>query len=309
MRIETNVKAGALTPNRSEIGVRDTNQFVGPRVRMRVGEAKMNRCIAITAICILTDVLLASQAHAQCLGTDPLQALVGTWTFSTAGFTPGTQPFASAGRFVASIATAKAGNTQGVLSFTESFSSNTGQVTSQGTDLGRYQVNPDCSGGNMKFNSATNPSTFDFWFVSPKEIRFVSDTSGVIVWGVAKAVAAALATTEQFGHVTLVEGYALPNFQGSHALVALRDVPGKTVAVLTTDHRLQTLLETALHSGALIAFFGQLLSNPPTPRGGTWGVDVYQIDGVIVYNIPWESARADKIEAVLTDVAIDFPER
>ncbi len=92
-------------------------------------------------------------------------------------------------------------------------------------------------------------------------------------------------TVELFGHVTLVEGYALSSYVGCHALVALRDTPGKTVAVLTSEHRLQTLLETALASGNLIAFLGQKLSNPPTPRGGTWAVDVYSIDGVILYGM------------------------
>lgn len=89
---------------------------------------------------------------------------------------------------------------------------------------------------------------------------------------------------ELFGHVTLVEGYALTSFTGCHALVALRDTPGKTVAVLTSEVRLQSLLETALDTGNLIAFLGQKLTNPPTPRGGTWAVDVYSIDGVILYN-------------------------
>ena len=94
------------------------------------------------------------------------------------------------------------------------------------------------------------------------------------------------ATVEQelFGHVTLVEAYALPTFEGCHALVALRDSPGKAVAVITTDHRLQTVLETALQSGKLIDFYGVRLSKPPTPRGGTWGTtEVYQITGVILY--------------------------
>jgi len=94
------------------------------------------------------------------------------------------------------------------------------------------------------------------------------------------------ATVELFGHVMLVEGYALSSFIGVHALVALRDTPGKTVAVMTSHHRLQTLLESALLSGNLIAFFGNLLTNPPTPRGGTWAVDVYSIDGVILYSAP-----------------------
>ncbi len=89
---------------------------------------------------------------------------------------------------------------------------------------------------------------------------------------------------ELFGHVILVEGYALTGYTGCHALVALRDTPGKTVAVLTTEVRLQSLLETALDTGHLIAFLGTLQTNPPTPRGGTWAVDVYAIDAVILYS-------------------------
>jgi hypothetical protein len=99
------------------------------------------------------------------------------------------------------------------------------------------------------------------------------------------SVLAPAVTLELFGHVTLIEGYALAAFNGCHALVALRDTPGKTVAVLTGQQRLQTLLEAALETGNLIAFFGQKVMNPTAPRGGTWGVDVYSIDGVILYNM------------------------
>ena len=90
---------------------------------------------------------------------------------------------------------------------------------------------------------------------------------------------------ELFGHVILVEGYALTNYTGCHALLALRDSPGVTVAVLTTEVRLQSLLETALATGNLVDCWSRLLTNPPTPRGGTWAVDVYSIDGVILYNM------------------------
>lgn len=92
-------------------------------------------------------------------------------------------------------------------------------------------------------------------------------------------------SVELFGHVTLVEGYAVPGYVGCHALVALRDTPGTTVAVMTTASHLQSLLETALTTGNLIAFRGQKLSNPPTPLGGTWTVDVYSIYGVILYDM------------------------
>ena len=106
--------------------------------------------------------------------------------------------------------------------------------------------------------------------------------------GVTKATtraAAAPAAVELFGHVTLVEGYALSNFLGCHALVALRDTPNKTVAVLTSQHNLQTLLETALATGNLIAFRGSKSSSPPTPLGGTWIVDVYLINSMILYSM------------------------
>ncbi len=93
------------------------------------------------------------------------------------------------------------------------------------------------------------------------------------------------ASVELFGHVTLVQGYALPNFLGCHALVPLRDTPNKTVAVLTSARNLQTLLETALATGNLIAFRGSKSSSPLTPLGGTWIVDVYLIDSLILYNM------------------------
>lgn len=92
-------------------------------------------------------------------------------------------------------------------------------------------------------------------------------------------------SVELFGHVTLVEGYAVPAYVGCHALVALRDTPGTTVAVMTTASHLHSLLETALTTGNLIAFRGQRLLNPPTPLGGTWAVDVYSIHGVILYSM------------------------
>ena len=92
-------------------------------------------------------------------------------------------------------------------------------------------------------------------------------------------------SVELFGHVTLVEGYALPNFVGCHALVFLRDTPNKTVAVMTSAPNLQNLLETALATGNLIAFRGSKSATPPAPLGGTWIVDVYLIDSMILYNM------------------------
>jgi hypothetical protein len=80
----------------------------------------------------------------------------------------------------------------------------------------------------------------------------------------------------------MVEGYDLPMFSGCHALVELRDSPGKSVEVLTDQAGLEGLLTTALATGNLIAFWGSPTTQLP-PRGGTWSVDVYAIDGLIVY--------------------------
>jgi hypothetical protein len=94
----------------------------------------------------------------------------------------------------------------------------------------------------------------------------------------------ALSPRQLFGHVILVEGYALDDFAGCHAVLTLRDEPGRVVAVLTSEHRLQTLLETAMTSGRLVACWGELLTSPPALRDGRWAFDVYGIDGVTVYD-------------------------
>jgi hypothetical protein len=106
---------------------------------------------------------------------------------------------------------------------------------------------------------------------------------GMVAWS-APRLLLAQPTVELFGHVTLVEGYALPAYNGCHALVMLRDAPGGLVAVMSREPRLQSLLETALSTGDLIAFHGKKNLSPLSPRGGTWGaMTVYDIDGVTVY--------------------------
>jgi hypothetical protein len=92
-------------------------------------------------------------------------------------------------------------------------------------------------------------------------------------------------TVELFGHVTLVESYETNGYIGCHALVALRDTPGTTIAVITTSERHQLQFDAALTTDNLIAFRGSLLTNPPTPLGGTWAVKVYgNVLSVILYN-------------------------
>jgi hypothetical protein len=92
------------------------------------------------------------------------------------------------------------------------------------------------------------------------------------------------APVELFGHVRLVETHGLANFDGAHAVIELRDHPGVTVAVLTKQYRLQSLLESAVTSGNLVGFMGTLLPIPPAPRSGDWAMDVYSIEGVTLYS-------------------------
>lgn len=117
----------------------------------------------------------------------------------------------------------------------------------------------------------------------PKKVTATTPSNGIQGAGLAAAAPQAV-TQELFGTVTLVEGYDLPAYKGIHALVALRDTPSKTIAVMTTQARLQSLLETALSTGNLVDLWARRLANPPTPRGGSWNVEVYSIDGVILYS-------------------------
>lgn len=95
-----------------------------------------------------------------------------------------------------------------------------------------------------------------------------------------------MSSVQLFGHVTVIVAYDRPHFSGCYALVALRDPPANTVAVLTSEYKLQSLLENALSTGYLMSFEGIQLINPPHPGGGVWDVDVFGIDQVTLYNTP-----------------------
>lgn len=96
-----------------------------------------------------------------------------------------------------------------------------------------------------------------------------------------------------FGHVTLIQSYDIrpgmpgkyPNYQGTWALVSLRDQPGKTVAVITTNDKLRSALELALATGKLMYFSGRQDFTPYMPLGGTTSLEVYEIYEVTVYNM------------------------
>jgi hypothetical protein len=94
------------------------------------------------------------------------------------------------------------------------------------------------------------------------------------------------APVELIGHVKFVERNAPTNLDGMRVLIELRDPPGVTVALVTRQLRLQALIDSALASGNLIACLGARLAAPPAPRGRNRAVEVYSIDGVILYSSP-----------------------
>jgi len=131
------------------------------------------------ALFVVPDPIHAQTQQSQCAAaiSNPLQALVGSWAYSTKGFVPATAAFASAGQFVAAIGT-KSGSPVGVLVITQTSSAN-GQITRTEMDSGTYQIFPDCSGGTLTFNLSSNPLTFDFWFANGgSEIKAASNLPG-----------------------------------------------------------------------------------------------------------------------------------
>jgi hypothetical protein len=93
-------------------------------------------------------------------------------------------------------------------------------------------------------------------------------------------------TEELFGHVTLVEVYETPTFRGAHALLALRDTPGKQVMIFTRDTRMTALLLQALATKFQVAIWSRKLTAPLLPLGGTPSVDQYGTSGGILYSSP-----------------------
>jgi hypothetical protein len=142
-------------------------------------------------------IVMASNAAAQCPATftNPLEALVGPWSFSTLGFSRSPTPWApsgplgTGGQFVAAVGKDKTGNLIGILTITQT-ANNNGQVFRLEKDSGTFQVFPDCSGGTLVFNLSSRPMTFDFTFATSAQrmINLVSTTSEVTVTGTATAV-------------------------------------------------------------------------------------------------------------------------
>jgi hypothetical protein len=132
----------------------------------------------------------AQATNVICDTGNPLQSLAGTWAFMTEGFQfPPTAFLGSAGRFVATVGTDKAGGPLGLLSITQTASID-GSTVRLETDAGRYQVHGDCSRGTLIFNVSSRPAQFDFFFVNRNVLYYVGSNNGDIIRGIARRVGA-----------------------------------------------------------------------------------------------------------------------
>ena len=88
------------------------------------------------------------------------------------------------------------------------------------------------------------------------------------------------------GHVKLVEAIVLPTFIGCYAVVVLNDPPGKEISVVTSEQRLQSLLETALATRNLMICYGHQIFHVPWAEDTAVQDDLYRINLVTLYNQP-----------------------
>jgi hypothetical protein len=124
--------------------------------------------ISVLTLCAVAFMLLAPLANAACPTGNPLQVLVGTWTFRTQGV--GATSYVSAGQFTSSISAQGTGALRIVA--TTNFN---GVVTRQESDAGSFQIFSDCSGGVLTLNLSTRPVVYEFFFQEDgSEIELVS---------------------------------------------------------------------------------------------------------------------------------------
>jgi hypothetical protein len=136
-----------------------------------------------SVVCMVAALLVGSEARAQqCPAgiTNPLQLLDGTtWTFSTESSNFNPTGDASVGFFTAHFVPANPASEQGVLAITETVNQimTTGTVTRLAHVSGRYQVYPDCSGGELMFMLSNQAVQFEFVFANNfSEIFMMSDS-------------------------------------------------------------------------------------------------------------------------------------
>ena len=80
------------------------------------------------------------------------------------------------------------------------------------------------------------------------------------------------------GHVKLIEASVLTTWVGCYAVVVLNDPPGKEIGVVTSEQRLQSLLETALATRNLMICYGHQIFHVPWAEDTAVQNDLYAIN-------------------------------
>jgi hypothetical protein len=104
-----------------------------------------------------------------CGSANPLSTFAGTWAFLTQDYES-----AETGRIVAQISPSSG---LGVLTSLTTGSGFGGNVIVQAPGTGRYEIYPDCSGGQLYINTSELQYQYAFVFVGPSEIFMVSDNN------------------------------------------------------------------------------------------------------------------------------------
>jgi hypothetical protein len=153
----------------------------------------MKRYVALKVIWVMGIVFLPAQAQqipSACpVGINPLQLLVGDWTYSFQGSTAASTSFSSPGPMsAAGILSATLGRSRdgattiGALSVKQTSSLN-GLPILQESDSGTFQLFSDCKGGTLTLNLSSHPVSFDFYFVSTCEIALTGTRAGTTLTG------------------------------------------------------------------------------------------------------------------------------
>lgn len=137
--------------------------------------------IVLPALATVTSHLYAAAPPPFNCAANPLAAMKEAYVFSAQGILPFN--YAITGRFVASIGTDRSGAPIGIINVVATTVQNglvtTGSVTRLETDVGRFQVNANCTGGTIWFNLSSRPISFDFWFFDSREqLYLVSNLPG-----------------------------------------------------------------------------------------------------------------------------------
>jgi hypothetical protein len=271
-QVDDNCAGGTLTFNLSSRPVQFEFYFVNANEITIVANNHRGLDIAIGS---------ARRVLEQVCPVPSLQVLSGTWVFSTNGGSPQIDQFlSSAGRMIASTGVDRAGNPQGILALNVT-SSISGSPVRRESDVGRFQVNPDCTGGTLTFNLSSLPLQFDFFLSSNTHLVMVGTSQGRIVVGSARRIEVTTAPSCAAGSLPALSGAW--TFATDHLAIGI--TPGRQT-ILTSAGRFTASVNGSRGVLLITATSG---SNRSVTRleqdTGTFQVDDDCAGGTLTFNL------------------------